>query len=129
MSYQVHLLFLHTRQANWREFANCSNVKTSTLFSRFEEKQQRVAKTICYQCPVQDLCLELALWAKDEYGVWGGSTEVQRQHMFDYLEPFIDEYKNKKIDTNDLDKIIKYVVELFIDEFNVRIDEESLTTC
>lgn len=49
-------------------------------------KQHEIARTYCYQCPVQIECLK---WCVEEdmfWGVWGGLTESQRKR---YLMPAI----------------------------------------
>jgi len=38
----------------------------------------RVAKAICRQCPLQQLCLDYAVTAKEEFGIWGGTTAYER---------------------------------------------------
>ncbi len=38
------------------------------------------AKALCTQCPVVHHCLDQAL-ARHEYGVWGGTTERERQAL------------------------------------------------
>jgi len=35
------------------------------------------AKSLCRECPVQDLCLEAALDRREPWGVWGGQLLVQ----------------------------------------------------
>jgi WhiB family redox-sensing transcriptional regulator len=49
-------------------------------------KQHEIARTYCYQCPVQIECMK---WCVEEdmfWGVWGGLTESQRKR---YLMPAI----------------------------------------
>jgi WhiB family transcriptional regulator, redox-sensing transcriptional regulator len=38
----------------------------------------RAAKALCGRCPVQSECLEHALAAPEEYGIWGGTTPWER---------------------------------------------------
>lgn len=40
-----------------------------------------LAKQICGRCPVVMQCLEYALIAEDESGVWGGTTAHERRQM------------------------------------------------
>jgi WhiB family redox-sensing transcriptional regulator len=37
------------------------------------------AKAICSRCGVRDQCLEYALQMREQYGIWGGLTEVKRR--------------------------------------------------
>jgi WhiB family transcriptional regulator, redox-sensing transcriptional regulator len=39
------------------------------------------ARKICALCPVEDRCLEYALVNHIVHGVWGGTSERQRQHI------------------------------------------------
>ena len=39
------------------------------------------AKAICERCPVRQHCLEWALEANEQHGVWGGTTPLERQKM------------------------------------------------
>jgi WhiB family redox-sensing transcriptional regulator len=40
-----------------------------------------VAKRICADCPVRELCLEYALHNRIDHGVWGGTSERQRRRI------------------------------------------------
>jgi WhiB family redox-sensing transcriptional regulator len=50
-----------------------------------EEAEQRgfyrMAKELCAKCPVNNLCLEYAMVAGEEYGVWGGLSPDERKRM------------------------------------------------
>jgi WhiB family redox-sensing transcriptional regulator len=37
------------------------------------------AKAICKSCPVRAACLQMALDANIQYGIWGGLTEHERR--------------------------------------------------
>jgi WhiB family redox-sensing transcriptional regulator len=39
------------------------------------------AKRVCAGCPVQSLCLEWALLAGIDHGVWGGLSEEERRSL------------------------------------------------
>jgi WhiB family transcriptional regulator, redox-sensing transcriptional regulator len=43
--------------------------------------REKTAKSVCAQCPVQDLCLEFALSTPEHDGVWGGLTDKERRRM------------------------------------------------
>ena len=45
------------------------------------ERQSAYARRICVGCPVAAACLEYAVRAGCEYGVWGGLTEVERRRL------------------------------------------------
>jgi WhiB family transcriptional regulator, redox-sensing transcriptional regulator len=44
-------------------------------------RQVARAKAICLQCPVRDECLDFALESGQDFGVWGGTSEVERRTM------------------------------------------------
>lgn len=39
------------------------------------------AKAICRTCPVQDLCLDVAVNDPSLVGIWGGTTPKERQQI------------------------------------------------
>jgi WhiB family transcriptional regulator, redox-sensing transcriptional regulator len=41
----------------------------------------RAAQAICETCPIKALCLEYALEANEEHGVWGGTSERERKRL------------------------------------------------
>lgn len=41
----------------------------------------RAAKKMCQQCPITNDCLEYAIAAKEEWGVWGGMTYQERKRL------------------------------------------------
>jgi WhiB family transcriptional regulator, redox-sensing transcriptional regulator len=43
--------------------------------------QIQSAKSICHACPVREECLEFALTSRQDYGIWGGTTEEERRSL------------------------------------------------
>lgn len=41
----------------------------------------RVAKQYCGRCPIREQCLEYALEAGENFGVWGGMTAQERKQI------------------------------------------------
>jgi WhiB family transcriptional regulator, redox-sensing transcriptional regulator len=41
----------------------------------------RNAKRICQRCPARRECLNYALEANEQYGIWGGLTAKERQKL------------------------------------------------
>lgn len=39
-----------------------------------------LAKQLCSQCPVADLCKNYAITAQENYGIWGGTTPNERSN-------------------------------------------------
>jgi WhiB family redox-sensing transcriptional regulator len=69
----------------WQERAACQSTEATAFFApdseriREREKREAVAKKVCAQCPVQKACLEHALSVPEQFGIWGGMTELERQ--------------------------------------------------
>lgn len=45
------------------------------------ERRIETAQSICGSCPVRLSCLQHALDTEERFGVWGGTTEVERRWM------------------------------------------------
>lgn len=67
----------------WMSYAACHGEDIELFFGPAGERErertlrERVAKSICYQCPVRTDCLEYAL-ADPQKGVWGGLNHDER---------------------------------------------------
>ncbi len=59
---------------------NCNNHPPSVFFPS-DGVGVEIAKKISATCPVQPRCLEYALDARIDHGVWGGASERQRRRM------------------------------------------------
>ncbi|HZU74181.1 MAG TPA: WhiB family transcriptional regulator [Acidimicrobiales bacterium] len=69
---------------SWRIQAACRDMPAERFFpagTRAIADEVAAAKAICAVCPVRDPCLEFAISTKQEFGVWGGTDEVQRRRM------------------------------------------------
>jgi WhiB family redox-sensing transcriptional regulator len=72
--------------AEWRERAACLDAP-GVLFFGFDESESPAerraredeAKRVCSGCGVRRECLDYALGAKEQYGIWGGLTEIERR--------------------------------------------------
>lgn len=71
----------------WRDHAICKDYPTAMFFPErpgpgvpAPMAEIRAALEVCSRCPVTMPCLEYALLRK-EPGVWGGTTERERQIM------------------------------------------------
>lgn len=85
----------------WKREANCSGLdmypealqqsmgprSPQYIFS----EEEKVTKSVCWDCPVRLICLEYALDHKEKYGVWGGLTELQRADI-------VQLYKNRSFE-------------------------------
>jgi WhiB family redox-sensing transcriptional regulator len=70
---------------DWRHKAACLNEDPELFFpigntgpalAQIEE-----AKLVCRRCEVREKCLQWALDAGQDHGVWGGTSEEERRSM------------------------------------------------
>lgn len=62
---------------SWMQDAACGGFDTREFFRSRNSK----VKAVCVECPVRGTCLDYAL-VTDQYGVWGGMTESERNRRF-----------------------------------------------
>lgn len=74
--------------AAWQAHGRCRTNDAAVFFPpmHFEPKVEREAreakaKAICADCTVRVECLEWALDAQEPFGIWGGSSELDRKHI------------------------------------------------
>lgn len=72
--------------AIWREEAACLPFPAILFFGQDDNEppadrraREDQAKLICETCGVRVECLEYAIAAKEQYGIWGGLTELERK--------------------------------------------------
>ncbi len=70
---------------DWRDKSACKNVDPSMFFPGngpgTMAEQTDAAKQVCETCAVRSQCLEFALRANQETGVWGGTSEDERRKL------------------------------------------------
>jgi len=66
---------------NWDNEASCQSVDPEVFFPERQGDHATMATTICRGCPVRMQCLEFALNARLDYGIWGGLTEHERRSL------------------------------------------------
>ena len=71
------LLFDETKES-WKERALCAQTDPDAFFPD-QGGSVAAAKRICKQCDVREECLEWALDAGEQFGVWGGLSERERR--------------------------------------------------
>lgn len=68
---------------DWRSRAACVGADPEIFFpiGTMGPGLREVARavTICHGCPVSATCLDWALRSRQEFGVWGGTTEEDRR--------------------------------------------------
>ncbi len=70
---------------SWHEYAACRGENPELFFpigtSAPAVQQLQQAKAVCGRCGVQSLCLEWAVLAHIDDGVWGGLSEDERRSL------------------------------------------------
>ncbi|CAL9279508.1 MULTISPECIES: WhiB family transcriptional regulator [unclassified Streptomyces] len=70
---------------DWRQSAACRDEDPELFFpvgtSGPAVMQAEEAKRICARCPVREQCLQWALDAGQDFGVWGGTSEDERRTL------------------------------------------------
>jgi WhiB family transcriptional regulator, redox-sensing transcriptional regulator len=73
------------KRVRWRDYAACRDVDPELFFPAGSTGpgllQVSRAKLVCAACPVRVPCLEWALASRQEAGVWGGTSEDERQAL------------------------------------------------
>ena len=71
--------------SGWRDDAACRDTDPNLFFpagtTGIAVEEIEAAKALCQSCPVRAQCLEFAMIANQEAGIWGGTTEEERRKM------------------------------------------------
>lgn len=74
-----------TDALDWRQFSSCKDEDPEMFFpagvGRRFDAQVEEAQQVCRPCPVREQCLEWALNARQDTGVWGGLSEQERRRI------------------------------------------------
>lgn len=82
-SYQTHNAPTgHGETPEWFARALCRGAPTDLWFPhRGEQATVNEARAICARCPVAPECRDHALDNRELFGIWGGTTELQRRRL------------------------------------------------
>lgn len=76
------------RRSDWQLRASCNGPESKFFFpphyvERRDERdrRERRAKEICSTCVVRQECLDYALGIREQYGIWGGLSEMERRSV------------------------------------------------
>lgn len=69
------------KDAEWHEEGWCFGKNSDVMFPESNQGQKQAAKVCQLSCPVQTSCLDYALSADERWGVWGGTTERERERL------------------------------------------------
>ncbi len=79
-------------QWHWQEHGACREADPLLFFHPQNERgrsrvlRDRTAKRVCAACDVRLECADYAVRAREPYGVWGGLSEDERDHIYDRLD-------------------------------------------
>lgn len=79
-------------QWHWQEHGSCRVADPLLFFHPQNERgssrsrRDRAAKIVCAGCPVRMECADYAVRAREPYGVWGGLSEDDREHIYARLD-------------------------------------------
>ena len=64
----------------WADQALCAQVDPERWYPN-KGGVSTIAKRVCAACPVQPQCLDWAMVTKQEWGIWGGMSTLERTNL------------------------------------------------
>jgi len=64
----------------WQTHARCAEVEPEIFFPE-RGGSSKAARAVCSKCQVRAECLEYALNNKEQFGIWGGTSERERRGL------------------------------------------------
>ena len=65
---------------SWQAKARCHEADPEIFFPE-RGGSSRAARAVCSNCPVLDECLRYALANREQFGIWGGTSERERRKL------------------------------------------------
>jgi WhiB family transcriptional regulator, redox-sensing transcriptional regulator len=65
---------------DWQAKARCTDVDPEIFFPE-RGGSSKAARAVCSDCEVKPQCLEYALNNKEQFGIWGGTSERERRRL------------------------------------------------
>jgi WhiB family redox-sensing transcriptional regulator len=65
---------------DWQTNARCTEVDPEIFFPE-RGGSSKEARKVCDKCDVRLQCLEYALNNKEQFGIWGGTSERERRRL------------------------------------------------
>jgi WhiB family transcriptional regulator, redox-sensing transcriptional regulator len=65
---------------DWQVKARCTEVDPEIFFPE-RGGSSKAARAVCSNCEVRMQCLEYALNNKEQFGIWGGTSERERRRL------------------------------------------------
>lgn len=66
---------------DWIDDGLCAQIGDDELWFPAKGGTSRPAKAVCRRCPVREACLEHALDDPSLVGIWGGTSDRERQKI------------------------------------------------
>lgn len=85
-SKEVQQLQSRLNEAIIEHGAPCDGYSEEFYADSEDRMSLKMAKFICAQCPIKQECLDYAMAAQEEYGVWGGLTAEERKWFYHELK-------------------------------------------
>ena len=60
---------------DWKSYGNCDGASPHLFFAE-SDRLKAIAKTLCQECLVKDICLHMGM--DEMYGIWGGMDFHER---------------------------------------------------
>jgi len=64
----------------WQTSARCTAVDPEIFFPE-RGGSSKAARAVCSKCDVREQCLDYALNNKEQFGIWGGTSERERRRL------------------------------------------------
>lgn len=64
----------------WQVGARCLEVDPEVFFPE-RGGSSKAARAVCNDCPVKAECLRYALANREQFGIWGGTSERERRRL------------------------------------------------
>lgn len=64
----------------WQSKARCLEADPEVFFPE-RGGSSKAARAVCNQCPVRVECLRYALQNREQFGIWGGTSERERRKL------------------------------------------------
>jgi WhiB family transcriptional regulator, redox-sensing transcriptional regulator len=73
-------LAIFQQQLSWQARARCVEVDPEIFFPD-RGGSSKAARAVCRDCSVQTECLKYALANREQFGIWGGTSERERRRL------------------------------------------------
>lgn len=64
----------------WQSQARCNEVDPEIFFPE-RGGSSKAARAVCTDCSVRQECLRYALTNREQFGIWGGTSERERRKL------------------------------------------------